>query len=363
MISVDVEVERGSFPLKTAFRSDARLIGLFGRSGSGKTTLIHMIAGLIRPDRGRIEIDGHTLFDSARGIDLPARRRRVGLVYQDSLLFPHLSVRQNLLFGHFFTSKAERRIPYQSVVETLGIGGLLERRPGTLSGGERQRVALARALLATPRILLMDEPLASLDVDRKAEIMTLIERLRDEFRIPIVYVSHAIEEIGRLAGHVVVLAAGQVIATGAPADALSQLNRAAPADRFEVISIIECQVAAFDPGFEVTTLQHPAGKIVIAGDVGPPGKSVRVVVRATDIALATRRPSNLSVRTILAGTVAAIRPQPGALCIVEIALDGGGQITASVTRLALSELGVTPGTRIFALIKAVAIDERPFRSP
>jgi molybdate transport system ATP-binding protein len=362
VIAVDVEASRGEFSLKAQFESKAGLIGLFGRSGSGKTTLIHLIAGLIRPSSGRIEIDGQTLFDSSRNIDLPARRRRVGLVSQDSLLFPHLSVRQNLLFGYFFTPKAARRVPYQSVIDTLDIGALLDRRPGTLSGGERQRVALARALLVSPRILLMDEPLASLDFDRKIEIMGLIERLRDHFGIPIIYVSHAIEEVSRLAGHVVVLEAGRVVAVGTPSQALSHVNRGAHEDRFGIVSVIDCRVAGFDSKFVVTRLQHPAGAIVVAGEVGPDGKAVRVLIRATDVALARTRPSDLSIRTILSGGVAAIQSEDGPTAIVEIALDGGGQLSASVTRLALSELEVTPGTRICALVKAVAIDERPFHS-
>jgi molybdate transport system ATP-binding protein len=362
VISVNVESKRGKFSLVADFHSDAGLIGLFGPSGSGKTTLIHLIAGLLRPSRGRIEIAGQTLFDSARGIDVLPRRRRVGLVYQDALLFPHLTVQQNLLFGHFFTPKAERRIPYDAVLEKLGIAALLRRRPGTLSGGERQRVALARALLASPRILLMDEPLASLDFDRKLEIIGLIEQLRDEFRIPIIYVSHAIEEVSRLAGYVVVLRAGRIAVAGAPSQALSHVDRGAHEDRFGIVSVIDCRVAGFDSTFEVTRLQHPAGAIVVAGEVGPDGKAVRVLIRATDVALARTRPSDLSIRTILSGSIAAIQSDDGPTAIVEIALDGGGQLSASVTRLAISELEVAPGTRIYALIKAVAIDERPFHS-
>jgi molybdate transport system ATP-binding protein len=362
VIYVDVQARRGEFSLKVQFESDAGLIGLFGSSGSGKTTLIHLIAGLVRPSAGRIQIDAQTLFDSANFIDVPVRQRRAGLVYQDSLLFPHLSVRQNLLFGHFFTPRAERRIPYTSVIETLGISALLDRRPGTLSGGERQRVALARALLASPRILLMDEPLASLDFDRKIEIMSLIERLRDAFRIPIVYVSHAIEEVTRLAGFVVVLEAGRVLASGPTSDALSQVNRAPRDDRFGIFSVIDCRVASFDREFEVTTLQHPAGAIIVAGRIGAEGKSVRILVRATDVALATTRPIELSIRTILSGAVATIQSDDGPSAILEIALDGGARLSASVTRLAISGLGLTAGSRIYALVKAVAIDERPFHS-
>jgi molybdate transport system ATP-binding protein len=362
VIQVDVEANRHTFSLNAQFDSDARVIGLFGPSGSGKTTLIHLIAGLVRPSRGRIEIDGKTVFDSARNIDVPTRRRRVGLVYQDSLLFPHLSVRQNLLFGHFFTPKPERRVPYRAVTDALGIGTLLERRPATLSGGERQRVALARALLASPRMLLMDEPLASLDLERKLEIMSLIERLRDEFRIPILYVSHAIEEVSRLAGYVVVLQAGRVAGAGPPSEAFSQMNRAAHADRFGIVSVVDCRVGGFDPKFEITTMQHPSGAILVGGHVGPEGKSVRVVIRATDVALATSRPLDLSIRTILSGTVAAIRSESGALALVEIVLAGGGRLAASLTRLAVSELELTEGAGVYALVKAVAIDERPFQS-
>jgi molybdate transport system ATP-binding protein len=362
VILVDVQASRGNFSLKVQFESAAGLIGLFGRSGSGKTTIIHLIAGLLRPEAGRIEIDGQTLFDARSNIDVPVRRRRIGLVYQDSLLFPHLSVRQNLLFGHFFTPKAERRIPYKSVIETLDIGALLPRRPGTLSGGERQRVALGRALLASPRILLMDEPLASLDFDRKIEIMSLIERLRDQYRIPIIYVSHTIEEVSRLANHVVVLESGLVVAAGRPSEALAQVNRTWHEDRFGIVSVIDCHVAAFDSRFEITTLQHPAGAIILAGHIGPGGRPVRVLVRATDVALATTPPTDLSIRTILSGTVAAIQSDAGPSAIVEVALEGGAQLTASVTRLAISELQLTPGASIYALVKAVAIDERPFHS-
>ncbi|GAC1335227.1 MAG: molybdenum ABC transporter ATP-binding protein [Beijerinckiaceae bacterium] len=362
MILIDVEARRGSFSLAVHIASDAGIVALFGRSGAGKTTVIDVIAGLVHPTRGRIEIDGATLVDTNRNIFVPVRRRRVGLVYQDSLLFPHLSVRQNLMFGHFFTPRAERRIPFNSVVETLGISALLERRPGTLSGGERQRVALARALLASPRLLLMDEPLASLDIERKREIMSLIERLRDEFRIPIIYESHAIEEVGRLADHVVVLEAGRVIAAGSPAQALLLLHRTDVADRFGLVSIIECHVAGFDADFGLTSLHHPAGAIVLAGRVGAQGKRLRVLIRATDVALARTRPADLSIRTVLHGRVAAIQSDSGPSALVEVALEGGGTLAASVTRRAVADLHLACNVPVFALVKAAAIDERPFQA-
>ena len=214
MIRVDVALKLGEFDLDVAFENGAGITALFGRSGSGKSMTINLIAGLKRPDRGSIVLDGRVLVDTEAHIFVPAYRRRVGLVFQDAQLFPHLSVRQNLLFGRWFAPKAAASIPFAQVVETLGIGHLLERKPARLSGGEKQRVAMGRALLASPEILLMDEPLASLDTERKLEILPLIESLRDNLRIPIVYVSHAIEEVARLASRVVVLDNGHVVAAG-----------------------------------------------------------------------------------------------------------------------------------------------------
>src|SRR5882757_5750511 len=219
-IDIDIGAARGAFALDVAFRADGGLTALFGRSGAGKSTVIAAVAGLIRPDRGRIAIAGATLFDAAAGVFVPPHRRRIGLVFQDAQLLPHLSVRQNLGYGRWFAPKSAPRLDFDLVTEVLGIAPLLARRPASLSGGERQRVAIGRALLAAPRILLMDEPLASLDAPRKREILPLIERLRDEFAIPILYVSHAVEEVGRLATQVVLIEAGQVKAVGAPEDVL-----------------------------------------------------------------------------------------------------------------------------------------------
>jgi molybdate transport system ATP-binding protein len=359
MITVDVALRLGTFSLEAAFANATGITALFGRSGSGKSTLINLIAGLARPERGRIVLEDRVLLDTEAGLFVPRHRRRIGLVFQDAQLFPHLTVRQNLAFGRFFAPKAERRIALPPVVDTLGIGHLLDRRPSGLSGGERQRVAFGRALLASPRLLLMDEPLASLDLPRKLEILPLIERLRDEFAIPIVYVSHAIEEVARLAATVVVLSEGRVLAIGAPADVLGPVQGAVDGNRFAMVSVLTGRVGAYDPAYGLTALHHPAGTIQLTGRVEPMGREVRIVVRATDVTLATRRPQNLSVRTILAGSVARVQRDDGPLVAVEVALAGGGRLVAAATRKAVDELGLDEGDRVFALLKTVALDERP----
>jgi molybdate transport system ATP-binding protein len=225
MIDVDIAQRVGSFALDVKFAADAPIVGLFGRSGSGKTTVVNAIAGVGTPHRGTIRMNGEVLFDSARRIDVRPEHRRVGYVFQDALLFPHLDVEANLTYGQRLRPPAERVIEEQRVVDLLGLGPLLGRRPRTLSGGERQRVAIGRALLAQPRILLMDEPLASLDVPRKREILAYVERLRDELAIPIVYVSHAVDEIAHVADTIVVLAEGKCVAVGDVDEMLPRIER------------------------------------------------------------------------------------------------------------------------------------------
>jgi molybdate transport system ATP-binding protein len=214
MLSVDVEKQLGDFALQAAFEAAGGATALFGASGAGKTSLINMIAGLLEPDRGRIVLDGETLFDRAARIDVPAWRRRLGCVFQEGRLFPHLSVKANLDYGRWMGGHAADAKAFAAVVDLLDIGRLLERRPGKLSGGERQRVAVGRALLMQPRLLLLDEPLASLDAVRKADILPYLERLRDAARVPIIYVSHNPLEVRRIATRVVMLANGKVTAVG-----------------------------------------------------------------------------------------------------------------------------------------------------
>ncbi len=357
MIEVDVRLRRGAFELACAFRSETGALALFGRSGSGKSTVLGLIAGLLRPDAGHVRIDGETLVDVGRGVFVPPHRRRVGVVFQDALLFPHLSVRSNLAYGRRF-AQAGQPVDPDAVIEMLGIGHLLERRPAGLSGGERQRVAIGRALLSGPRLLLLDEPLAALDFERRQEIMPYVERLRDALRWPLVYVSHAVDEVARIAREVVVLEAGAVVASGAPGEVLAPVGARGASARFGAVSVVEATVAGHDPAYGLTALEHPAGPISVPGRVGEPGATHRLLVRATDVALAVQRPRDVSFRTVLVGTIRAIDVDDGPTARVEIALRGRGRLVALVTRKAIDELALDAGDEVFAMVKATALDER-----
>lgn len=358
MIRFDCTLERAAFRFDVAFTAGSGVTALFGPSGSGKTTALRLIAGLDHPGRGRIEVDDAVLLDTQQGIRVPRHRRRVGLVFQDALLFPHLDVRSNLLYGRWFTPAGSHTIDFDAVVAVLGIGHLLQRRPDTLSGGERQRVAIGRALLSSPRILLMDEPLASLDLPRKLEILPFIERLRDDFGLPIVYVSHSREEVARLARHVVRLEQGRVAAEGSPLETLTIPAGGAAVDRFDVVSILSGQVLRYVPEYRVSVLEHPAGEIVLAGEVAPRQGGIVVLVRATDVTIARGPVGQLSVRTVLRGVVRSLDADAGATVLALIELAGGSLLRASLTRMAIDQLGLAPGVEVSALIKAVSIDER-----
>jgi molybdate transport system ATP-binding protein len=358
MIAVDVAWARGDFALRAAFESKARALAFYGPSGAGKSTLAMLIAGLLDPDAGRIAFAGETLVDTARGVCVPPERRRIAVVFQDALLFPHMSVRRNILFGRAFAPKDARRLDVDEVVGRLGIGALLERRPGALSGGEKQRVGIARALLAAPRLLVLDEPTASLDAARRREIMALIETLRDAFATPILLVSHAAEEIQRLAEDVVVIDKGQVVARGAPAETLPGAARRISGGRFALTSALHSNFIAFDPRYGVTRLAHPAGEIVVAARLAETAEPIRVEIKATDVALARDWPEGMSLRTALRGVVNALDVNNDALAFATLELAGGERLVASITRLAIDAMGLKQGDAVYALVKSVALDER-----
>jgi molybdate transport system ATP-binding protein len=358
MIRFSAKLARRDFDLDVEFVGESGVTALFGPSGCGKTTVIRILAGLERPAAGHIELDDTVLLDTARRIRLPPHRRRIGLVFQDGQLFSHLSVAANLRYGRFFTPRARRRVDEAAVVEVLGIGHLLDRRPDNLSGGEKQRVAIGRALLTSPDLLLMDEPLAALDDDRKLEILPFIERLRDEFEIPIVYVSHAIEEVARLAGRVVRLEAGRVTAIGTPGEVLAPTVVAHATERFDALSVLNGRVETVDDGYALSVIVHPAGRIVLPGHLPAVGSPIRLSIRATDVTLAMGFSDNLSVRTRLEGTVLRVESDRGPFALITLELVGGDRLYAYATRLAVDRLGLDAGDRVTALVKAVAIDER-----
>jgi molybdate transport system ATP-binding protein len=362
-LAVDIRHRQGSFALDVAFETRGGLTALFGRSGSGKTSIINIIAGLIRPDAGRVSVDGISLVDTAGGIFVPRHKRRVGYVFQEGRLFPHLTVRQNLLYGRWFAPPAERGDDdLDRVVELLGIGSLLQRRPGRLSGGEKQRVAIGRALLADPRLLLMDEPLASLDDARKAEIYPYIERLRDQARVPIVYVSHSVAEVARLASTVVLLADGKVAAAGPTAEIMQRLDLMPPGEREEAGAVIEATVARHDDKFGLTELTSRAGTWRLGRLDAPVGARVRLRVRARDVMLATAPPADISALNVLPGVVADIGA--GDETAADIRIDCGGEtLIARLTRYSVERLALAPGKPVYALIKSVSLDRGSLSGP
>jgi molybdate transport system ATP-binding protein len=358
-LDIVVRHRLGAFTLDATLRSQGGLTALYGPSGSGKTSLVNVIAGLIRPESGHVRLDGEALFDRAGGVFVPPHRRRIGYVFQEARLFPHLSVRRNLLFGRWFAPRGgTERTDLTAVLDLLGIGHLLARRPGDLSGGERQRVAIGRALLARPRLLLMDEPLASLDEPRKAEILPYIERLRDEAGIPIVYVSHALAEVARLATTVAIVEGGMVTACGPAATTLSRLDLALRPGSAEPSSLIEGRVGAVDPGFGLTQIETRAGMIEVVRTGLRPGETIRIRILASDVMIGLAPVVGISALNQLHGTVAEISATGGPdASTVDLRIDCGGErLAARLTRKSLVTMGLGIGTPVVAIVKSVSVE-------
>ncbi|MGR9437559.1 molybdenum ABC transporter ATP-binding protein [Rhizobium leguminosarum] len=350
---VEAKQRLGAFSLDAAFTSERGVTALFGRSGSGKTSMIRIIAGLARPDEGRVVLDGEPLTETATGIFVPKHRRRFGYVFQEARLFPHLSIRANLSYGRWFAARPAHGESFDHIVDLLGIETLLERSPAKLSGGEKQRVAIGRALLSSPRLLLMDEPLAALDDARKAEILPYLQRLRDETDIPIVYVSHSIAEVARLANQVVVMRDGKAEATGPAIDILSRPSAAS--ERREAGALLEGTVESFDARHRLSTIALKSCQLHIPGAALAPGKSVRIRIPSRDVMLATARPEGLSALNILEARIEAMSSTEDGT--VEIRLDCGGDIILSrITTLSCERLDLRLGRAVFAVIKTVALE-------
>jgi len=353
-LTVDIERHLGAFRLKAAFEAGEGVTALFGRSGAGKTSVVNAIAGILRPERGRITIEGEPVYDSGRGIDVPTPRRRIGYVFQEGRLFPHLNVQQNLRYASLF-SRATPQSEFAHVVELLGLKDLLDRRPGNLSGGEKQRVAIGRALLSSPRLLLLDEPLASLDPHRKNEVLQYIELMRDEIKIPIVYVSHAVEEVVRLADTVVLVSAGEVAAIGAAEEALGRPDLRTSA--FEGGAVIDARVVEQDMQYDLATLAFDGGTLTVTNVGALIGEPVRVRIRARDVSIALERPQRISIQNVLGGTIAAVGDQRSGVVDVSIGI-GATTLRSRITARAARQLGLAPGLAVYALVKAVSLDRR-----
>ena len=352
-LSVAIGHAFDGFGLDATFDAPDGVTALFGRSGAGKTTVVNAVAGLLRPDRGRITLGDRVLLDRDAGLCLPSRARRIGYVFQDARLFPHLSVADNLGYADRITGRRADAAATARVVEMLGIGALLDRRPRALSGGERQRVAIGRALLSRPDLLLLDEPLAALDAARREEILPYLERLRDQAGLPILYVSHAVEEVARLATTLVLLSEGRVTHAG-PAEAVFADPDLAPALGLrEAGALLTGTLTAHHPdGLSEVALS--GGTLLLPGVEAAPGTRLRIRVEAQDVIVSRTRPEGLSALNILPATVTQMKPGQGPGVIVQLDV-GGDRILARLTRRSADALDLAPGAACFAIVKSVAV--------
>lgn len=329
------------------------ITALFGHSGSGKTTCLRALAGLERAPQGLVAIGDEVWQDDRRGLFVPPHQRALGVVFQEASLFPHLSVRRNLSFGEQRVPAGQRRYALAEVAAMLDIGHLLDRAPGLLSGGERQRVAIGRALLAAPKILLMDEPLAALDLKLKLEILPYLERLHRELALPIIYVSHSPDEVARLADHLVLLDQGRVVASGPLNEVLGRIDLpSAFADDAGVV--IEASVAAHEED-ELTRLEFPGGCIFVSRRPEAPGSRLRCRIHARDVSLTLLPPIQSSILNCVKASVVDLAPTdtPGHVLVrLEVA---GAPLLARITKRSADKLNIRPGLKLFAQIKAVAL--------
>ena len=324
---------------------------LFGPSGCGKTTLLRAIAGLERDPQGRCEVGGEVWQEGDRS--LPTHRRPLGYVFQEPSLFPHLPVRGNLEYGLRRLPREKRRLDLARAVDLLGLGALLERSTQGLSGGERQRVAIARALLRSPRLLLMDEPLAALDRASKREILPFLERLHDELAMPVIYVSHSVAEVARIADHLLLMRAGRIEAQGAPGELLTRLDMARQQGA-EAEALIETVVTGHDPEWHLSWLDFPGGRFQVARADLPLDRRARVRVLARDVSLTLERQEGTSILNIFPARVTEVCDDGPARVLVRLDLNGT-PLLAGITRKSLAALGIVPGRRVFAQVKAVAL--------
>jgi molybdate transport system ATP-binding protein len=373
MLRVSALKKRDGFTLQAEFEAPTPgIVALFGRSGCGKTTLVNIISGLLPADEAKIELDDVVLSDTRAGTSVPVEQRRIGYVFQDGRLFPHLNVLANLRYGLKRSLRRVRQpvardrqaqpIAFDEVIALLGLSTLLDRRPHQLSGGERQRVGLGRALLSQPRLLLLDEPLASLDVARREEVLPYLEALRDRLSMPMVYVSHQFEEVLQLATHVVLMDAGRVVAQGTLSEVSLRPELRAIIGPDLVGSVLDGVITRNDPARAMAQLQLGNSSLQVSLRDVAVGSRVRVQLLARDIILATEQPHGLSVRNTLQGVVSAITPDDADAVLVKVDI-GGATVLARITHDATAALSLHTGSPVWVLVKAVSTRGHAFRAP
>ncbi|UTW06110.1 molybdenum ABC transporter ATP-binding protein [Pseudomonas benzenivorans] len=357
LIEARFRIEHPDFALDLDLRLPGRgITALFGPSGSGKTSCLRCFAGLEQPREGYLRVNGELWQDSARGHFLAPHRRALGYVFQDANLFPHLSVRGNLEFGLKRIPAAQRRVQLEQAAELLGIAALLQRMPERLSGGERQRVGIARALLTSPRLLLMDEPLASLDHKRKQEVLPYLERLHQELEIPILYVSHAPDEVARLADHLVVLEQGRVLASGPLKETLLRHDLPFILED-DAEAVVEGRVSDYDPAYQLLSIRLGGGdaRLQLTHGPLPTGKAVRIKVKARDVSLSLHRAEGTSLLNLLPARVEhwlALEDQGQMLVNLRV---GDERLIARITRFSFDKLGIHPQQALWLQIKSVSL--------
>ena len=357
MLSVNITQAFGSFRLETQFEvEEGSITAIFGKSGAGKTSTINAIAGLTRPDVGVIQIGNTTLFDQNLRINLPIYKRQIGYVFQDDRLFPHMTVRNNLIYGTPKTRDVANSLNLTDITGLLELAPLLERRPRTLSGGEKQRVAIGRALLSNPKLLLMDEPLASIDVQHRFEILPFIQRVREKTGITIIYVTHALEEVIFIADQIILLSEGQVTAQGTVEEIMSRLDLHPMTSRFDAGAVISAIYSGYDREFDLGELSFDGGTLRIAGLNAEIGILLRAHIRARDVSLMLDKPKDTSVLNVFKGELIEIRHEEGPQ--LDLLINIGTPLIARITRKSLNDLNLDIGSKVYAMIKAVAIDRR-----
>ena len=353
-IAARLQLQRADFALDVDLQLPGQgVTALFGPSGCGKTTLLRSIAGLERA-RGAVTVNGDTWQDDATHHWLPTHQRALGYVFQEASLFPHLTAEANIRYGLRRTPAARQRVALEQVIDLLGIAPLLPRKPSTLSGGERQRVAIARALATSPRVLLMDEPLSALDAQRKAEVLPYLDRLQAHLDIPILYVSHSLDEVARLASHLVLLRAGQVVAQGDTAELLARLDLPL-AHGDTAAAVVPATVLQHNANDHLTTAQFDGGQLRLVGtQVRAPGTAVRLRIQARDVSVALTPPSDSSILNVLPVHIAAIQPDASGHAMLQLQA-GATTLLARLSQHSVQQLQLQPGQAVFAQVKGVAL--------